>query len=140
MNNSLIKMRSRDIAGRSVLSVRERADAMRYEHSLADFTAAAWRFVEPKAFQSNWHIDAICEHLDAVADWQIQHGLLINMPPRHMKSLGANVFFPAWVWAQDPNPDGDPKNTFQIRANSWRGPGVKFLHLSYDSSWPAATA
>lgn len=71
---------------------------------------------------------------EAVADWQIQRGLLINIPPRHMKSLGANVFFPAWVWAQDPNPDGNPTNAFQILPNSWRGPGVKFLHLSYDGT------
>lgn len=63
MNNTLIKPHSRNIAGRSVLSVRDRADALRYEASLVDFTAAGWRFVEPKPFQSNWHIDAICEHL-----------------------------------------------------------------------------
>jgi len=129
MNNHLIKARSL-----AALSVRDRADALRYEDSLVDFTAAAWRLVEPKAFQTNWHIDAICEHLEAVADWQIQRGLLINMPPRHMKSLGANVFFPAWVWAQDPQPDGEPNNAYQIRTNSWRGPGVKFLHLSYDGT------
>ena len=97
MNKHLIKARSL-----TALSVRDRADALRYEDSLVDFTAAAWPLVEPKAFQTNWHIDAICEHLEAVADWQIQRGLLINMPPRHMKSLGANVFFPAWLGAGSP--------------------------------------
>ena len=51
-----------------------------------------------------------------------------------MKSLGANVFFPAWVWAQNPNPENDPDQPFQIRRNSWRGPGVKFMHLSYEST------
>ena len=76
--------------------LRDRCDALRYERSLLDFTAALWRFVEPMAFASSWHIEAICEHLEAVADWQINR-LLINMPPRHMKSLGANVFFPAWI-------------------------------------------
>src|SRR4029077_2222407 len=94
---------------------------------------ASWRLVEPTAFLNNWHIDAICEHLEAAADWQINR-LLINIPPRHMKSLGANVFFPAWVWAQGPNTDCDPKHHFQIRKNSWRGPGAKFMHLSYDGS------
>ena len=83
------------------------------------------------AFTGNWHIEAICEHLEAVADWQINR-LLINMPPRHMKSLGANVFFPAWIWAQNPNPEDDPRYPFAIRRNSWRGPGVKFMHLSYE--------
>ena len=113
-------------------SLRERADAIRYEDSLLDFIAANWRSVEPQAFVSNWHIAAICEHLEAVADRQINR-LLINMPPRHMKSLAANVFFPAWAWAQNPNPDDDPTYTFAIRRNSWRGPGVKFMHLSYDA-------
>jgi predicted phage terminase large subunit-like protein len=113
--------------------LRDQCDVLRYEQSLIDFTAAFWRFVEPKAFQSNWHIEAICDHLEAVADRQIKRGLLINIPPRHMKSLGANVFFPAWVWAQNPNPESDPTYPFQVRRNAWRGPGVKFMHLSYDS-------
>jgi hypothetical protein len=30
---------------------------------LIDFRAAFSHFVEPKGFQSNWHIEAICEHL-----------------------------------------------------------------------------
>lgn len=112
---------------------RDHCDALRYERSLIDFTAAFWRFVEPNAFQTNWHIEAVCDHLEAVADRQIKRGLLINIPPRHMKSLGANVFFPAWVWAQNPNPQNDPSYRFQIKSNSWRGPGVRFMHLSYDS-------
>jgi predicted phage terminase large subunit-like protein len=119
--------------GPAALSIRAYADSLRYEQSLVDFIKAAWPLVEPNAFLTNWHIDAICEHLEAAADWQINR-LLINIPPRHMKSLGANVFFPAWVWAQDPNPDKDPGHCVQIRKNSWRGPGVKFMHLSYDSS------
>ena len=112
---------------------RDLCDALRYEQSLIDFTAAFWRFVEPTGFQSNWHIEAICDHLEAVADRQIKRGLLINIPPRHMKSLGANVFFPAWAWAQNPNPDNDLAYPFQVRRGAWRGPGVKFMHLSYDS-------
>jgi predicted phage terminase large subunit-like protein len=134
MNGSLVRTASLHGADLSTLSVRERADGLRYEHSLIDFIAASWRFVEPMAFQSNWHIDAICEHLEAAADWQIKRGLLINMPPRHMKSLGANVFLPAWIWAQDPNPDNDPNYPFQVRRDSWRGPGVRFMHLSYEST------
>jgi predicted phage terminase large subunit-like protein len=133
-SSSLVRAASLHGADLSTLRVRERADALRYEHSLVDFIAASWRLVEPMAFQGNWHIDAICEHLEAVADWQIERGLLINMPPRHMKSLGANVFFPAWIWAQDPNPENDPDYPFQVRRDSWRGPGVKFMHLSYEST------
>lgn len=49
----------------------------------------------------NWHIDAICEHLQAVTDGRIRR-LLINIPPGHMKSLLVSVFWPAWVWARRP--------------------------------------
>ncbi len=59
------------------------------------------------AFEPNWHIEAICGDLEAATNWEIDR-LLINIPPRHMKSLGANVFFPAWVWAQDPKPNNAP--------------------------------
>jgi hypothetical protein len=114
-------------------ALRDRCDAVRYERSLLDFIGGFWRCIEPKGFQSNWHIEAICDHLEAVADRQIKRGLLINIPPRHMKSLGANVFFPAWIWAQNPNPTNDPAYSFRVRKDSWRGPGVKFMHLSYDS-------
>jgi hypothetical protein len=73
----------------------------------------------------------MCEHFEAVAHRQILR-LLINIPPRHSKSLGLNVFFPAWVWAQNPDPDGlDPDRA--IRKDCWMGPGVRFAYLSYDA-------
>src|SRR5215471_11065514 len=90
------------------LSVRERVDAVRYEASLGDFIAAAWPHAgEPQRFQSNWHIDCVSDHLMAVARREIKGPgpLIFTMPPRHMKSRGVNVFFPAWIWAQDPDPD-----------------------------------
>ncbi len=70
--------------------------------SLRRFAEDAWPLVEPgRAFISNWHIDAICEHLEAVTSGQIQN-LLINMPPRCMKSLLVTVFWPAWHWVSKP--------------------------------------
>jgi hypothetical protein len=43
-----------------------------------------------------------------------------------------NVFFPAWVWANNPNVDGQhPDNA--IRKDCWLGPGVRFAYLSYDA-------
>jgi hypothetical protein len=54
--------------------------------------------VEPGTqYVHGWHIDAICEHLEAVSLGQI-FNLLINMPPRHMKSLLVSVFWPTWQW------------------------------------------
>lgn len=47
------------------------------------------------------HIDAICEHLQAVTENQISN-LIINVPPGHAKSLLVCVFWPAWVWINHP--------------------------------------
>jgi hypothetical protein len=58
--------------------------------------------VEPATvFVPGWHIDAIVEHLEAVSRGEIRN-LLINVPPRHMKSLLVSVFWPAWEWTRWP--------------------------------------
>src|SRR5690606_25612629 len=43
------------------------------------------------------HVDAICEHLEAITAEQISR-LLINIPPGTMKSTLCSVFWPAWEW------------------------------------------
>lgn len=70
--------------------------------SLKEFIDEAWPIIEPNTkYVSNWHIDAICEHLEAVYRGDISQ-LVISMPPRHMKSICVAVMFPAWVWTFDP--------------------------------------
>lgn len=63
----------------------------------------AWPIVEPpsRAFVPGWHIEAVCEHLEAVTQGAIRR-LVINIPPRHMKSLAVSVFWPAWAWIERP--------------------------------------
>lgn len=71
--------------------------------SLKEFVIEMWSIVEPtQPFVDGWHIDVICDHLEAVAEFRIPK-LIINMPPRHMKSLICAVFFPAWVWLKYPS-------------------------------------
>ena len=63
-----------------------------------EFIPLAWETVEPaRPFLSNWHIDAIADHLQAVADGQITK-LVINIPPGHAKSLLVSVLWPACRW------------------------------------------
>jgi predicted phage terminase large subunit-like protein len=115
------------------LSNRDRVDALRYEDSLGDFVKAAWPHAgEPQSFQSNWHIDCVSDHLMAVARRDIEGPgpLIFTLPPRHMKSRGANVFFPAWTWAQNPDPDNHAHG-LAVRPGALLGPGVKFAYLSY---------
>ena len=62
----------------------------------------AWHVIEPATpYIHGPHIDAIAEHLEAVTHGQIRN-LLINLPPRHMKSLTVSVFWPVWEWIANP--------------------------------------
>lgn len=76
-----------------------------YDHaqkSLDNFIKAAWPVIEPgHPFIDNWHIDAICQHLEAVIRGEIKR-LVINVPPRSSKSTIVSVMWPVWVWLQDP--------------------------------------
>lgn len=49
----------------------------------------------------NWHLDAICDHLRACTTGDITR-LIINVPPRTLKSHTVSVAWPAWWWARDP--------------------------------------
>jgi predicted phage terminase large subunit-like protein len=74
----------------------------RARQSLRFFVEWAWDILEPgTAFQANYHIDLICEHLEAVTAGEILR-LVINVPPRCMKSLLVSVFWPCWEWYQQP--------------------------------------
>lgn len=76
--------------------------AEKAKRSLREYIAQAWHVVEPSSqFVRGWHIDAIAEHLEAVTRGEIRN-LLINMPPRHMKSLAVSVFWPTWEWLTAP--------------------------------------
>jgi len=80
-------------------------DRSLYEFIAGDGSGSgAWNVVEPgRRFLGNWHLEAICEYLEALYRGEIRR-LVINIPPGHMKSLSATVFFPAWIWGyRDPS-------------------------------------
>ena len=52
-------------------------------------------------FLPNWHVEAIAWHLEECVRGNIKR-LIIEMPPRHLKSLCASVALPAWVLGRDP--------------------------------------
>lgn len=68
--------------------------------SLRHFIPRFWKVVEPKDYVPGWHIDAICDHLEALFHGDILK-LIINIPPRYAKSLTCSVFFCPWVWLND---------------------------------------
>ena len=52
-------------------------------------------------FLPNWHIDAIAHHLEQVWSGKVTR-LIINLPPRHLKSIMISVAFPAFLLGHDP--------------------------------------
>lgn len=69
---------------------------------LREFVEEGWPTVEPELpFIANWHVDAICEHLQWVAEGEIQR-LVINIAPGFAKSLLTSVLWPAWMWTWRP--------------------------------------
>jgi len=73
------------------------------EQNFYNFVIAAFAVVEPgTTFIGNWHIEAICNHLDAMLFGTIKN-LVINIPPGCMKSFLTSVLWPAWVWIHDPS-------------------------------------
>ena len=82
--------------------VYEMADTQLCVRDFHHFVRQAWETVEPGIeFRDNWHIEAICRHMEAAARGRIPQ-LLINVPPGTMKSLLVCVFWPAWVWTWCP--------------------------------------
>ena len=72
------------------------------ERNLSEFIKQAWRVIEPgTTYVENWHIDLISEYLQAVEDGDVLR-LIINIPPRHMKSIQTTVCYPAWSWIKKP--------------------------------------
>ena len=76
-------------------------DALDAERSLYAFVRQAWPHVESATFVPNWHIEMICDHLQAITRGDIEN-LLINIPPGHSKSLIVSVFWPGWEWVTNP--------------------------------------
>src|ERR1700674_770682 len=72
------------------------------KRDLTLFTEQVALTVSPAVnFQPNWHIELIAEYLEACRRGDIRR-LIINIPPRHLKSISVNVAFPAWLLAHDP--------------------------------------
>jgi predicted phage terminase large subunit-like protein len=74
----------------------------RAEPSLKAFVYAAWPILEPATpLEWNWHLDLLCEQLTQVARGECRR-LIVNVPPRSMKSLLCTVFYPVWRWCTAP--------------------------------------
>lgn len=78
-----------------------------------DYVRRCFNTVEPgKEYKHNWHIDYLCEILEACRTRQLRR-VIINMPFRSLKSITCTVSFPSFLLGADPSE--------QIMAASYSG-------------------
>lgn len=86
----------------TALAIEAEAERARCQASLRYFMRQAWRHLEPKReLIWGWHIDAILEHVQAALLGEIEE-LVVNIPPRHIKSTLISIIAPTWLWARKP--------------------------------------
>lgn len=67
--------------------------------SFAEFVKMAWTVIEPGTpLRWNWHLDAMCAHLEAISRGKLKPRLIINVPPGSSKSTIVTVLWQAWEW------------------------------------------
>lgn len=71
-------------------------------HDFLSFCEKAFMTVNPgREFVPGWHLEAIAEYLAACERGEVSR-LIINLPPRHLKSVLLSVAWPAWLLGQRP--------------------------------------
>ncbi|MFA6550591.1 MAG: phage terminase large subunit [Candidatus Gracilibacteria bacterium] len=66
------------------------------------FVLKVFKEVSPNSnYLDNWHIDVICHELMNTLEGK-QKRLIINIPPRYMKSIICSVAFPAFILGHNP--------------------------------------
>lgn len=72
-------------------------------NNFSSFVQKCFGAVDPNAaYLHNWHLDLIADYLEACRAGDIRK-LIINMPPRYMKSIAVTVAFPAWLMGHNPS-------------------------------------
>ena len=76
--------------------------ADRLAGDLASFAKKAWTVLNPtRPLIWSWHYDYLCEMLTLVKQRRLLR-LIINIPPRTLKSTLVTVVYPSWVWLTEP--------------------------------------
>jgi predicted phage terminase large subunit-like protein len=87
---------------RQIAALQDELITRKAMQSLRLFVEWLWPVLEPRTlFLPNWHIDLTCEYLEAVTAGEIRR-LVINVPPRSMKSILVSILWPLWEWIRQP--------------------------------------
>ena len=66
------------------------------------FLHRAFLELNPQAqFEPNWHLEVLAAKLEEVRLGKCKR-LIVNLPPRQLKSIAASIAFPAWLLGHDP--------------------------------------
>jgi predicted phage terminase large subunit-like protein len=72
-------------------------------HDFTTFAGRCFQDLNPQTcLAMNGHLEVIAAKLTAVREGRIRR-LIINLPPRHLKSSMASIAFPAWCLGHDPS-------------------------------------
>jgi predicted phage terminase large subunit-like protein len=81
---------------------RQTVDAV-VRNSFGAFCYRAFQVLNPaQRLIPNWHIDVVCYAIEQMAMGERERRLVLNQPPRTLKSLIVSVCFPAWTLGRDP--------------------------------------
>jgi predicted phage terminase large subunit-like protein len=82
---------------------RDLADVF-YRSDFGAFTYSAFNALNPgQHLIANWHIDAICFRVQNMVLGDARKRLILNLPPRTLKSFIASVALPAWLLGRNPS-------------------------------------
>jgi predicted phage terminase large subunit-like protein len=106
--NQAMKAKANRVATRTPL---ERTAALRMAlaeclaDDLAAFAKKSWTILQPhRRLIWSWHYDYLCEQLTLVKQRKLLR-LIVNIPPRTLKSILITILFPVWVWITNPEHD-----------------------------------
>lgn len=79
-----------------------------YERSFYEFVLKSFRVLNPSEnIKDNWHIKYLCDRLQEKFEkferGESQKGIIINVPPRSLKSVICTVCYPIWCWTHYPS-------------------------------------
>ena len=102
---SLEEIRRERLRRSTSVALAQDADSVRERcKTLAGFIRESWHVLRSDIpYVHNWHIDFLCQHLEAITTGRflamgLENRLLANVPPGTLKSWIVSVFFPAHEW------------------------------------------
>jgi predicted phage terminase large subunit-like protein len=82
---------------------RQIADSV-FRNSFGAFCYRAFEVLHPgQQLIPNWHIDAVCYAIEQMVTGQSQKRLVLNQPPRTLKSHIVSICLPAWELGRNPS-------------------------------------